>query len=50
VNAHHGRLKQFINGRCRGVATQYLDNYLGWNRAMMRPDFIGTNLLDQALV
>jgi transposase-like protein len=49
VNAHHGRLKQFINGRCRGVATKYLDNYLGWNRAMMRPDFIGTSLLDQAL-
>jgi hypothetical protein len=36
VSAHHRRLKTFINGRCRGVATKYLANYLGWNRAMLR--------------
>jgi transposase-like protein len=49
VNAHHGRLKAFINGRCRGVATKYLDNYLGWHRAMVR-GVAGTALLDRALL
>ncbi len=49
VNAHHGRLKVLINGRCRGVATKYLGNYLGWSRAMLRPDFDGKALLDRAL-
>ena len=41
VNAHHGRLKILINGRCHGVATKYLGNYLGWHRAMLRPGFVG---------
>jgi transposase-like protein len=49
VNAHHGRLKVLINGRCRGVATKYLGNYLGWHRAMLRHGFEGKNLLDRAL-
>jgi len=49
VNAHHGRLKQFINGRCRGVATKYLGNYLGWNRAMRREGFEGKALLSLAM-
>lgn len=49
VNAHHGRLKVFINGRCRGVATRYLGNYLGWHRAMRRDGFEGHALLDRAL-
>ncbi len=49
VNAHHGRLKVFINGRCRGVATRYLGNYLGWSRAMRRDGFTGNVLLEQAL-
>jgi transposase-like protein len=35
VNAHHGQLKVFINGRCRGVASKYLPAYLGWHRAMI---------------
>ena len=48
VNAHHGQLKVLINGRCRGVATRYLGNYLGWHRAMMRIGFTGKGLLDQA--
>jgi transposase-like protein len=50
VNAHHGRLKVFINGRCRGVATKYLGNYLGWNRAMRRDSLEGKALLHLALV
>lgn len=34
VNSHHGQIKVLINGRCRGVSTRYLGNYLGWHRAM----------------
>lgn len=49
VNAHHGQIKALVNGRCRGVATRYLGNYLGWHRAMMRDGFIGKALLDRAL-
>ena len=33
VNAYHGRLKQWLH-RFHGVATHYLDNYLGWFRCM----------------
>lgn len=31
VNSHHSRLKGWM-GRFRGVATKYLDSYLGWFR------------------
>ena len=33
VNAYHGRFKQWL-GRFHGVATGYLDNYLGWFRSL----------------
>jgi transposase-like protein len=33
VNAYHGRLKQWLH-RFHGVATHYLDNYLGWYRTL----------------
>ena len=33
VNAYHGRLKQWVS-RFHGVATHYLENYLGWFRAL----------------
>lgn len=49
VNAHHGQLKVLINGRCRGVSTRYLGNYLGWHRAMLREGFEGKALLERAL-
>ena len=49
VNAHHGQIKVLVNGRCRGVATRYLGNYLGWHRAMLRDGFTGKALLDLAL-
>ncbi len=49
VNAHHRLLKTFINNRYNGVATKYLDSYLGWNRAMGRIGFTGSVLLDYAL-
>jgi transposase-like protein len=48
VNAHHGQLKVLINERCRGVATRYLDSYLGWHRAM-RAGCAGKALLGQVL-
>lgn len=35
VNAYHGGLKNWI-ARFRGVATDYLENYLGWFRALER--------------
>jgi transposase-like protein len=32
VNNYHARLKAWINGKLRGVATKYLPNYLAWMR------------------
>ena len=49
VNALHGQIKVLVNGKCRGVATSYLGNYLGWHRAMCRDGFEGKALLDTAL-
>jgi hypothetical protein len=49
VNARHGQIKGLVKGRCRGVATRYLGNYLGWHRAMLRQGFTGKALLDRAL-
>ena len=48
VNAHHGQIKVLVNGRCRGVSTRYLGNYLGWHRAMVKGS-AGKALLDRAL-
>jgi hypothetical protein len=35
VNAYHGRLKAWMH-RFRGVATSYLESYLGWFSALDR--------------
>jgi len=35
VNAYHSRLKAWM-GRFHGVATKYLENYLGWRRILER--------------
>jgi hypothetical protein len=35
VNAYDSRLKQWMQ-RFQGVATRYLDNYLGWRRLLER--------------
>ena len=35
VNSYHGELKKWIE-RFRGVATDYLESYLGWFRALER--------------
>jgi transposase-like protein len=37
VNAYDGRLKQWMH-RFNGVATRYLDSYLGWHRMIERLD------------
>jgi hypothetical protein len=50
VNSHHQRLKHLINEQCRGVATKFLGNYLGWHRAMSQPGFDGKSLLPQSLL
>lgn len=49
VNAHHGQIKVLVNGKCRGVATRYLDNCLDLHRAMCRRGFEDNVLLDIAL-
>lgn len=49
VNAHHERLKTFVNRLLRGVSTRYLPNYLGWLRAMRHPEFTPELLVRQAL-
>ena len=42
VNAYHSRLKAWIQ-KFRGVATCYLDSYLGWFRALDREKDNGLN-------
>jgi transposase-like protein len=49
VNAHHERLKSFVNIQARGVSTRYLPAYLGWLRAIRGPDFKPQQLIDKAL-
>lgn len=49
VNSRQERLKTLINRRCRGVATKYLSNYLGWSRAMRREGHEGRKLLALSL-
>ena len=39
VNAHHQRLKQFINFQAHGVSTRYLPDYLSCSRAVRQPGF-----------
>jgi transposase-like protein len=50
VNAHHQRLKHFINGDARGVSTKFLPNWLGWSRALRRPGFDPILLLTDTLI
>lgn len=41
VNAYHARLKDWVR-RFRGIATRYLDSYLGWFRAVERSHSYGS--------
>lgn len=49
VNAHHERVKTFVNRGARGVSTRYLPLYLGWLRAMRSPGFEPAKLLRDGL-
>lgn len=49
VNAHHERMKTFVNRQLRGVSTRYLHLYLGWLRAIRRTGFKPEDLIAQAL-
>lgn len=46
VNAYHSRLKQWLN-RFHGVATKYLEHYLGWFRLMDTAENLSKNKLFQ---
>ena len=50
VNAHHQRIRNFVNRRANGVSTKYLDAYLSWNRAVRRPGFATKDLILDALI
>lgn len=49
VNAHHERVKTFINRQARGVSTRNLALYLGWLRATRRAGTGPETLLNDAL-
>ena len=46
VNAYHSRLKNRV-GRFHGVATKYLDHYLGWFRLMDTSENLNENRMFQ---
>lgn len=49
VNGYHGRFKKWMD-RFNGVATKYLDSYLGWRRALEKyPKLTSERLLFTAL-
>jgi len=49
VNGYHGRFKKWMD-RFNGVATKYLDSYLGWRRALEKyPNLTSERLLFTAL-
>lgn len=47
VNAYHSELKRWINGFFKGVATKYLQRYLGWKRYLRTHMFSIEGFLDQ---
>lgn len=47
VNAYHSDLKSWINGFFNGVATKYLDRYLGWKRFLKTEKFSADGLLER---
>ena len=49
MRANQQLLRELVDGRCLGVATKYLKNYLGWHRSMGCAGFVGPDLLDRAL-
>ena len=49
VNAHHERMKTFVNRMARGASTANLMTYLGWQRTVGRAGFGPESLLRDAL-
>ena len=47
VNSYHNALKCWINGFFKGVATKYLDKYLGWKRFLKTHLFSVESFLEQ---
>ena len=47
VNAYHSELKRWIDGFFKGVATKYLQRYLGWKRYLKTHTFSLEGFLDQ---
>ena len=47
VNAHHGTLKGWINGVFKGVASKYLDRYVGWRRALSTCELTLARLIEK---
>ena len=47
VNAYHSELKRWINGFFKGIATKYLQRYLGWKRYLKTHTFSIEGFLDQ---
>lgn len=50
VNAHHERLKTFVNRQARGVSTALLPDWLRWHRALRRTGFSPSELLTDLLI
>lgn len=49
VNAHHAKLKEFINGKLHGVSTKYLGAYVGWLRFIGSFDASSEDFVDAAI-
>lgn len=49
VNAHHERIKTFVNRQARGVSTRHLARYLGWLRFISQAEFEPKAFIETAL-
>lgn len=56
VNSYHQRLRTWINGDLRGVATKYMPNYLAWMRVTewyksdLKPEYFVISGLGRQLI
>ena len=47
VNAHHSTLKGWINNWFKGVASKYLNRYVGWRRALSTCELTFSRLIEK---
>ena len=47
VNAHHSTLKGWINSCFKGVASKYLNRYVGWRRALSTCELTLSRLIEK---